>query len=48
MTDMIIIAANYFVQLFLFPWEYPALTPLWVRPKLNHSQRIYWYTTGFE
>ena len=48
MTDMIINAVYCFVQLFLFPWEYPAYTPMWVRPKINHSQRICWYTTGFE
>ena len=48
MGYMIINAANYFVQRFLFPWEYPAYTPVWVRPKLNHTRLICWYTSGFE
>ena len=41
-------AAEYCVQRFLLPWEYPTFTPVWVRPKINHSQRLCWYTTGFE
>ena len=41
-------AAEYCVQRFLLPWEYPAFTPMWVRPKIHHSLLIAWYTTGFE
>ena len=41
-------AADYFVQLFLFPWDDPTLSPMWVSPKINHSHRIRWYTSGFK
>ena len=42
-------AAEYYVQRFLLPWEYLAYTtPMRVCPKIHHSLRIAWYTSGFQ